>query len=240
MREHAIKYFVFFLCICIISGHLFNVSCFAMDIGFALEDVTEDEFSSVCTNLALSVIDEPDIDVGFCCFDVNESGDYALGFDLPLKDIILVYDSTGSYQYGFSFSDNGAFGLEWDNENIVIYRVRSDLAISVDSSGNILEMGIIPDTLENNEYWNNEVNANKRNVAGVTYTAEHWIANHEWLRWGAYPRLVKTMPDGERIVLFDQPAFSVVTSVILVVLIIAAFLTVIGFFIRRCLKYYGY
>lgn len=136
MSKHVVILFFVLVLFC----SLFAVPCSAINTGFDIEDVNEDEMPVIFERFDLEMIDEPKITNGFSCFDVNEFGDYTLGFDIGNTDVILFCSSNGEYLYGFSVADNGAFGIEWDNENIIIYRVRSDLAVLIDKDGNCLDM----------------------------------------------------------------------------------------------------
>lgn len=193
------------LVLCIISWILIisPLDCFAWNTEFETADISEEEIADIYSRLNLELINEPEVKYGFSCFDVNQFGDYALGFDGSEKDTILVYDSNGDYKYGFLFVDGGDFGVGWYANEVILYRVRSDLAILINDQGKCLGIKEIQNTLDNSHIWTNEVDANKRIKEDATYTAEHWLFNSELLHWGTYTRLVKTMPDGERIVLFD-------------------------------------
>lgn len=198
--KYGICLFFVFTLLCL----LLSIPCCAMGTGLVFDEISQDEISSIFERLHLERIDEPAIHTGFCCFDVNEDGGYALGFDTGNTDMILVYDTNGSYLYGFSFSNNGSLGIEWDDQNLILYTVRGNLAVWLDGNGTCLDMKIVQNSTQNNEYWNDEVWANVKKSGDVTFTAEHWLMNSELIHWGSYPRLVKTMPDGEEIVLFDR------------------------------------
>lgn len=214
----------FLLCFILI---LTGLPCFAMNTGFDLSDKSEEEIAAIVSRLDIELIDEPEIKTGFSCFDVNEFGDYALGFDRSEKDILLTYNAEGEYLYGFSFADNGGFGIEWDGNDIIVYSVRSDLAILIDKQGRCLDIKEIQNTSQNNEYWRKEVNANIRTVNGATFTAEHGLVNSELLHWGTYLCLVKTTPSGERMILFDVTANAIALTIIILFVVVILFTVVI-------------
>jgi len=189
---------------------LFNTmlisQCLAMDTGFLTDDIAAEDIELIFNKIELTAIVQPDTFSGFSCFAVNEYGDYALGFDQNEIDTVLVYSADGTFRYGFTFSNSGSLGLELDQENVILYFVRSDLAVSVDQNGNCLDAKIIQNTSQNQDYWNGEVFANKRTVNDSVFTAKHWLFNNEHLHWGKYTRLVKLLPDGEEIILYDATA----------------------------------
>ena len=186
---------------------------FAMDSGFEVSEIDESEWDEIFSRCGIYAIEEPTIGSGFCCFDVNEAGEYLLCFDGTEKQMILVYDSSEEYLYGFSVDFSGTFGAEFDDDGLIIYPVRSNLAIKVDREGDLIDMKSIDDTVENHDYWRKEIEANERVIGDTRYNAEHWLINHKLLHWGQYPKLVKTLPDGERIVLFEND-FSFLTVLI--------------------------
>lgn len=168
-----------------------------------MDDMREEDVSDIFNRLDLKTIDEPMDHHPFSCFDVNEFGEYVLGFGQQDTDMILVYDSDGSYVCGFSIKNSGNLGALWENGSIVLYLSRSDLAVSIDRNGKCVNIRKIQNTMQNNEFWNQVVYANRRDMNGVSFTAENGPFTSELLHWGAYHRLVKTTPDGERVVLYD-------------------------------------
>ena len=135
----------------------------------------------------------------FYCFDVNEKGQYALGFDTMFSGkVVNIYDADGTFLYGFSFNTPGSFYIEWDGENIIIYLVRGDLAFAIDSNITCVEMADIPNNQENQKYWRGEIASAERNVNGVTYQAKPGLLAFHW-------KIVALAPDGTEMVLFHEP-----------------------------------
>jgi len=196
------NFVVAFLIIVILLGCFLPLVCFAESSELTFDEIASNEISNIFQRMELKSIEESKGTAGFSCFAVNENGDYALGYDIGSNDIIQVYNAENSYLYGFSCIDNGAFELSWHDDGLIIYRVRSDLAVWIDEEGNCLGMKIVQNTTENDEYMRKVICANKKVVNGVTYLAEHWLYNHESLYWGQYSRLVK-IEDEERSILFD-------------------------------------
>ncbi len=150
------------------------------------------------------MIDEPVVISGFADFDVNQKGQYALAYDGIVKDRVLVYDAEGNWLWGFTFYNDGALYVRWNEDNILVYFVRSDVIVEVDKNGNCIGMWYVLDTPERYRYVDEIFDAKECTVNGDTYRAEHWLFTHELIRWGKYPRLVKITPEGEKTVLFDR------------------------------------
>jgi len=216
---------------------MFAIPCSAVNAGFSVSDISEDNIVTIFERFHIQSISEPDTKRRFSCFSVNDAGEYALGFDVGEEDIILVYDSDGSYLYGFSASSNGSFGIKLGNDSLTIYHVRSDLAVTIDKNGNCLDMKKIQNTSANNDYWNQVVFANRKCVNDTTFIAEHWLYNSESLRWGSYPRLVKELPGGERMVLFDAGSEWLVNFLLVAVIVVLPLLGMLAVIIVYQVKH---
>ena len=208
---------------------IFSLNCIAMNTGFATEDINKEDQAWIYQNLKVQSIQAPEITGSFCCFDVNPNGNYILGFN-GKPDKVCVYDKEGIFLYGFSLQDNGSFGVGWDDGNILVYRVRSDLAVSIDRDGNCIDMKKIPQSIENNEYWNHVVRASNRVVGDEIFNAENHMGLLNIFSAQTYTSLVKTSASGDEIILFDATKQQKM-NVIGVLLIIGVFLLVfiIGF-----------
>ncbi len=85
---------------------------FAMNTGFSTEAMESGDQQVFLSNVKLSLItEEPEKQV-ITCFDVNDDGLVAVGSKDLTKKIVLVYDSAGTFQYGYTFDCSGSFGLE--------------------------------------------------------------------------------------------------------------------------------
>ena len=138
------------------------------------------------------------------CFDVNEKGMIAIGSNELLSEykVISVYNVDGDFLYGYEFECSGNFGLEWDDENIIIYYVRSSVAASVNKRGQIEELLEIENSIDNNTYWNEVVYADRRNINNNVYLAQK---NMGFLNLFASSssQLVSINGNGDKTVIFD-------------------------------------
>ena len=71
------------------------------------------------------------------CFSVNENGEIAIGCSDSEQKTVCIYADNGKFQYGYSFECSGSFGIEFENNNLNIYFVRSDVAIAVNQMGEV-------------------------------------------------------------------------------------------------------
>ena len=175
---------------------------FAMNTGFSTEDMESGDQQIFLSNVKLSLITEEPEKQAITCFDVNDDGLVVVGSEDSTKKIVLVYDSDGTFQYGYAFNCSGSFGLEWDNNNIIIYFVRSSVAATFDARGTYLELKKIQDTTNNNYYWNHFVNATKRTINGEQYIMRNNMGLLN-LFASSYSQLIKIDADENIINIYD-------------------------------------
>lgn len=149
-----LKYFLsFLLLILLMFVNVFEV--FAMNTGFTVVDsFTEEEKEHIISVTNLKLLKEEPVNEAIQCFDVNEDGLIAIGTIHMDERYICVYSSDGIFQYGYRFDCEGAFGIEFKDENVNIYFVRSDIVKCVNPEGKIIEIAKIQDTIDNDRYSN--------------------------------------------------------------------------------------
>ena len=170
MRYRKFFFFILSLFFLIMNGKMMT---FAMNTGFSTEILSEDMKNRILENISIAVLYEEPAKNTIECFDVSDDGMIALGFSDSETKMIGVYTPDGVFQYGYKFNTNGKFGVEWDGNNIIIYFVRSDLAVSVNPTGDVDDILVIQNTIENNNYWNHSVFSKKRIVGDVEYTIKN-------------------------------------------------------------------
>lgn len=151
------------------------------------------------------------------CFDVSNSGLIAIGIDEDTEKHINVYDNNGTFQYGYSFETQGTYGIEFDDNNLIIYFVRGNDACLIDSEGNFIEMCVITNTAENNSYWQHNVYAKSKSIGNSKYVLSKPIMFSP-----SYTKLTKISSDGTEFVIIDVSTdfFVFVIIVIIIALII--------------------
>ena len=149
------------------------LTTYAMNSGFELEPISIDRELQIQDNINISVFEQEVSGNTIECFDVNDNGFIALGTKKSNQKFVSIYNSQGVFQYGYQFYCNGSFGVEWDSNNLIIYFVRSDIACSVNPSGEIQEILEIKNTSNNNSYWNNKVFSATRTLGNVEYKIQN-------------------------------------------------------------------
>ena len=197
------------LLVIIILGCIFSGSkcVYAMDSsGFVTEELSEDERELFLNNVNISMLNTEPRKAPIVCFDVNQNGMIAIGTENGSNKIICVYSENGIFQYGYRYETYGSFRIEWDNEIVNIYDVRSDVSISINPAGKIENILKICNTSENNSYWNQLDKATSRKVGDYQYVLKNNIG-FMGIFASTYSQLYKVDNHGNKLLIYDVNSF---------------------------------
>lgn len=183
-----------------------SVAVFAMNTGFSTVDLSTEDEKTFLKNMSVSVLEEEQQKWAIDCFDVAENGDIAIGCSNGNDKKVYIYSSEGIYKRGYSFDTMGSYGVELEDDILLIYFVRSNVAMALDPAGKIVELAEIENTIENNSYWNNTVNAHKRIVADKEYKVKNNLGIFNIFA-SSYSQLVVTDQTGAEKIIYDVSAF---------------------------------
>ncbi len=213
MKIKKLLIFIFMvgLLVCISS-----ISAFAMHTGFETEELSQEEKDTVLENLSFTLLSEEPKPNTIECLDVHEDGRIATGTSGTSTRTISVYSPEGTFLYGYLWEDVQSFGIAWDGDNMLVYLVRSSLAVSVSPNGEILELLDIKDSMENDKYWRKVVFATERKVADKQYNLQNNMGIFNFFA-SSYAQLVETDADGTTKMLYDiNTAYTIKIAVIFV------------------------
>ena len=142
------RFFTLFAFLFLLSISTFPA--YSMLNGFEIEPLTSTENKRIKSNTTFEHFDEEPAKDSIECFDVNESGEIAIGSESHSSKIISIYSTDGVFLYALEFETEGGFGLEWQDNGLNVYFVRGAIGINIDPQGNILDVFAIKDTMENN------------------------------------------------------------------------------------------
>lgn len=179
-----------------------NIYALAMNTGFETDNMEYEEQQTFIKSVDLKLITEKPSSYSVLCFNVNEDGLIALGSESLDEKIVSVYSLDGDFIYGYTFNCSGSYGIEWDENNLIIYFVRSDVAAMFDEKGNCLELKKIPVTFKNNSYWNDYVFSKERTVGNSEYSLKNDMGPFN-LFASSYSQVIKTDSDGSTNVIYD-------------------------------------
>jgi len=165
-----IKFILYTIILIILLGFLPSQ---AAESGFSTEPLPEEKKEKVLNNINVTLITDEPKDLGICCFDVNEDEMIAIGFEDSNDKYVSVYSSKGEFCYGYKFSSSGSFGVEWVQQCLNIYLVRSDILLSLDENAGIIEINKVENTTENSIYYRKVINASTKSVGDKTFKSEN-------------------------------------------------------------------
>lgn len=159
----------------------------------AASDYQDELIGQVDGALDISVFYQKETDLLIKCFDVNEDGCYAIGYR---NNTIHVYDSLGTFQYGYRFDTDGTYGIALKENSIVIYLGRSNTAVEIDQTGKCIDAEKVN---YSKDIVDNVMNRTCKQIGNVNYYLERDIGIFN----GDYSRLVKADEQGTKTVLYD-------------------------------------
>lgn len=221
----------------IISVFLWNGSenASAMNTGFSTENINFNVQQTFLSNINLHLITDEPKKSAITCFDVNDNELIAVGSEKSTKKTVSVYASDGTFKYGYTFNCSGEFGVEWDDNNIIIYFVRSDIAALFDETGTNLELKKIQDTTDNNSYWNHSVYSTQRSVNEKQYNMKNNMGLFNIFA-PSYSQLIKTETDGNIVTIYDASSTHTAKFAIVLIAIIVLVALAISTIVFQALK----
>ena len=202
--------------ITIILISLFCVNISAVNTGFSTKQFTDKETKEIISKIGLSRIEEEVVKDSIVCFDVSENVKVAIGERNNNNEYIMIYSSQGLFECGFSFSCTGDFGIEWDKENINLYFVRSDLLVSFDLSGNILEISEVENTTENNAYNIYRIKSTERTVNGTKYLIQNDMGIFNLVAT-SYSQVVTIDANGNEAIIYDVNSEQLTKTILILI-----------------------
>lgn len=194
--------------------------------GFQTSKVAENEIKSLIKDFDVILLtDEPERE-SITCFDVSKNEKIALGSQVSENCCVSIYDSKFKFLYGFSFKCAGSYYIEWNNENLNIYYVRENTAVSYNSNGEIINIENILDTMENNSYWY-VLSDTERQIDDVKYKIQNDLGIlNLFIGQSSYSQLVKIDVSGVENILYDvnneqksETVFSLLFMIIFIILV---------------------
>ena len=233
------KRFVFMVLLLLTPLIIGNVKAFAMTTGFSTEPLPQDKVNVCLDNINLSFVSEEPLKWPIECFDVNKNRLIAIGQDTPNRKTICIYSNEGVFQYGYTFNCSGSFGIEWDEENLNIYFVRSNIIVSVTPNGEILNVCEVQNTSENNSYINHFIHATKRTIGETDYVIKNNKNNMNIfdIFASSYSQLITVDSSGKQSTVYnaDSAQLAEITTIFVAALIFISIFISIAFAVLRML-----
>lgn len=200
MKLKRIYLLLSFVLLIVFSTNVIEVN--AMNTGLSTEELPEETKTTFVSNINVSPLRAEPEKRGVLCFDVNEQGMIAVGQKGSQGKEICVYTSQGEFLYGYTFNCTQSFGVEWDEQHVNIYFIRSDVIISLDSDGNILDIKSVQDTIDNNSYRNLLLYSTNRTVGNTTYLIRNDMGIFNWFAL-SFSQIVTIDATGTESIIYD-------------------------------------
>ncbi len=163
-----VRYVLIFILVFYLFGvHGTDVS--AATTGLVMTPYPQERADNFLRNVQLAVLYIEPKRRAIDCFDVSDDGLVALGCSDSRNKTVCIYTRDGVFQYGYSFFSSGSYAVEFEQDHLNIYFVRSDLAVSVMPSGEVLAVREIVMNTESSQYWDDVVSSKKRQVGDTKY-----------------------------------------------------------------------
>ena len=226
-------FFLLSVFIFVIFANVMKVN--AMHTGFKTNELPSEEKNMFISNINILSIDEEPVKKTITCFDINSNQLIAIGQNTSDRKTICVYSNEGAFQYGYTFNCSGDFGVEWDEENLNIYFVRSSVIVSVTPKGEVLGAFEVQNTIENNSYVNHFVHATKKTMGNDEYFIRNDMGIFNWIAT-SYSQIVTIDATGSESIIYDvnsmQLTKTIVTISLICVFVFVAVAVVIWQFIK--------
>ncbi len=207
----------------------------AINTGFLTDELPEKVQNQFIENIDLRLIKSEPEKSSVVCFDVNENQMIAVGQKSTDRKVIGVYLSDGIFQYGYTFNCSGSFGVEWDKDNLNIYFVRSDVIISLDSDGNIVDIKSVKDTIDNNSYRNSLLYSTTLTVGNTTYLIRNDMGILNWIATSYSQIVVKDVAGAENVI-YDVNSMQLLNTIISSIFVLVFVIVTITIIFRPVIK----
>jgi hypothetical protein len=207
-----------------------------MNTGFATAEMSEEERKTVLSNISITTFTTERSRKGILSFDVNEEGLIATCQDGDKGEkAVCIYSSDGAFIRGYSFDDSESCAVEWDGEYINLYFVRSDVIVSLDRDGKILEIKYTLNTVENDSYTSYLMYSTERTVGDSTYIIKNDMGIFNLIAL-SYSQIAVVDGTGSERIIYDVNSRQTFITVTLFCCIILFFSLVIFIVIRQVKK----
>ncbi len=219
----------FSLVMLFVSLFIGTIAVHAVNTRFSAEQLSEKDKSTFLSNVDISLLEEEPQKQSIVCFDVNGDEKIALGYSDSESKTICVY-SQNEFLYGYEFGCAGDFAVEWDRDSINIYFVRSDIIVTVNKKGDILDIAKVQNTTENNRYRNYLLHSTERLVDDRKYSLKNDMGVLNFAV-SSYSQMIVADADGTETILFDvnssQLAKTVAVSVLITMYVCTAIVVIV-------------
>ena len=191
-----------------------RIEALAAETEFLVEDLSTEEKDKFIEYVDMSFLSEEQEKKAIDSFSVSANGLIAIGYRNFDCKIVCIYDLEGVYQYGYKFKYPGAIILEFCEETLNVVFLRSDVVISFDQDGTLVEINRLCDANENVLHKNKILNSTVQEVNGDRYsiTKDMGFLN---LFTSSYSQLTVERTDGTKSIIYDVSSAHFLSTLVL-------------------------
>lgn len=201
----------------------------AVKTGLITDCLSEKEKDTFLANVDISLLEEEPTKKAIECFDVSKSGMIAIGQKSSQNKVVCIYSQDGRFVCGYVFNCSGAYAVEWAENDLNIFFVRSDVIATVTTEGEILDVAKVQNTIENNTYLNDNFYTTERVLGDTVYKLRNDMGILNMVST-SYSQLVAVHSTGEETILYDVNANQLIyySIVCIMVVVLILFITVVA------------
>ena len=224
---------VLFIVIFVLFVNVMEVN--AVNTGFKTNQLPDEEKYVLVSNINILPIDQEPVKKTISCIDVNENRLIAIGQNTSDRKTICIYSNDGVFQYGYNFNCSGDFGVEWDNENLNIFLVRSSVIVSVTPKGEIVDVFEVQNTIENNSYVNNFIHSTKRTVGDIEYSIRNNLGILNFVA-SSYSQVIIQDDTGAESVIYDVSSMQLSNMMVTIIFVCGFVLIAVAVIVWQLIK----
>ena len=226
------RIFVLLCSIVVVFSLLMPIQVYA-DAEYLYEDMDATQEKEIFLhNISLILLQEEPVKNPILCFDVNDEGSIALGFQDTNNKHICVFSADGKFLYGYAFSAYGNYSVFWEGNKIGIFFSRGKTAITFDSNGNCTGFKQITNNYDS--YVRGGYSHQKYEKNGMLYSLEN-----DLVIGNEFSRLNVLYPDGTESVFYDATSSHYSAVLLEIIYIVPVILCVIWYAVRKTMKHFS-
>lgn len=192
----------YILLVYILVYFIFNIVDFSANAGsyklISTCPIDKKEATDIITALNFRKENSEKIFSSISCFGINEES-IALGCSDGGREYINIYDEYCNYEYSYSFDSYGSFGLEFQNDTLLVYLLRENIVVSINKDIETIEVKSVVENDENQEYLDDFVYSKAKVCNGNKY----YLSTGGLLFSPSYSQLIKVDENDNKEILFD-------------------------------------
>lgn len=194
------------MCLLLVCASLFAIFILnsnAIETEFDFLPLDENEKKTFLSNVSFSEVAHSESKNPIESFDVNNNGIVAIVHSNYNDKAITFLNSDGLVLGRLEFSSDGDVGVKWeDDDNLLVYFVRSDVIATVSQKGEILELHKITTSSEKYYEWREQFRFTTKEINEVKYSLKNDFGFFNMFA-SSYSQLILTSSDGNEQKLYD-------------------------------------